>query len=140
MESGTTEIAGIIIRSDDPLFLTVVGLHLLAGLTAVIAGLVAMFSPKRRGRHSQGGNVYFWSITGVFATAAALAFLRGPENFHLFALGTAALALTCIGRAARRGRWQNSLRSRDAAVVVTAEAMSPSLTPQRVSATAKAWP
>ena len=110
MASGTTEVAGIIIHSDDPLFLAVVGFHLLAGLTAVTAGLVAMFSPKRRGRHSQWGNVYFWGIVGVFATATTLTLLRGPEDLPLFVLAVAALALAWIGRETRRGRWQNSLR------------------------------
>ena len=110
MESGTTEIAGIIIHSDDTLFLTVVGLHLLAGLTAVTSGFVAMFSPKRRGRHSQSGNVYFWGIVGVFATATTLTLLRGPEDIPLVVLAVAALAFAWIGRDARRGRWRNSLR------------------------------
>jgi hypothetical protein len=110
MESGTTEIAGIVIHSDDPLFLGIVGLHLFAGLTAVTAGLVAMFSSKRRGRHSQWGNIYFWAIAAVFATVSILVLLRGPEDLHLFALGVFAFAMAWIGRAARRGRWRNSLR------------------------------
>jgi hypothetical protein len=107
---GTTEVAGLIIHSDDPLFLSIVALHVAAGLGAVTAGLVAMFSRKRRGRHSQSGNVYFWAIGVVFASATALALLRGPEDFHLVLLGAAALAAAWIGRSARRGRWRNSLR------------------------------
>jgi uncharacterized membrane protein len=110
MQTGATEIAGIVIHSDDPLFLSVVGVHLLAGLAAVTAGLVAMFSKKRRGRHSQWGNIYFWAIVAVFASATLLATLRGPEDFHLFLLGAAAFALAWIGRSARRGRWRSSLR------------------------------
>jgi hypothetical protein len=46
----------------------------------------------------------------VFATATTLTVLRGPEDWHLFVLGAIAFALAWIGRAARRGRWQNSLR------------------------------
>ncbi len=106
----TTEVAGLIIHSDDPLFLSVVGAHVASGLVAVTAGLVAMFSPKRRGRHSRWGNVYFWAIVAVFASAALLASLRGPEDVHLFLLGALAFAAAWVGRSARRGRWRNSLR------------------------------
>jgi hypothetical protein len=110
MQNGTTEIAGIVIHSDEPLFLSVVGLHVLAGLVAVTAGLVAMFFKKRRGPHSQWGNLYFWAIAAVFASATLLASLRGPQDIHLFLLGAAAFACAWIGRSARRGRWRNSLR------------------------------
>ena len=111
MHVGTTEVAGLVIHSDEPLFLSVIGVHVAAGLIAVTSGLVAMFSPKRRGRHSQWGNVYFWAIAAVFASATVLAALRGPEDFHLFLLGAFAFAAAWIGRSARRGRWRNSLRA-----------------------------
>lgn len=110
MHAGTTEVAGLIIHSDDPLFLSVVGAHVVSGLVAVTAGLVAMFSPKRHGRHSQWGNVYFWAIVAVFASATLLASLRGSEDFHLFLLGAFAFAAAWVGRSARRGRRRNSLR------------------------------
>jgi hypothetical protein len=110
MRDGTTEFAGLVIHSDDPLFLTIVAFHVLAGLTAVTAGLVAMFSPKRRGRHSQWGNVYFWAIVALFASASTLALLRGPEDLALVLLGAGALITAWVGRSARRGRWRNSLR------------------------------
>lgn len=110
MHGGTTEVAGLIIHSDDPLFLSVIAVHVASGLVAVIAGLVAMFSPKRRGRHSRWGNIYFWGIGAVFASATLLASLRGPEDFHLFLLGALAFAAAWVGRSARRGLWRNSLR------------------------------
>lgn len=110
MHDGTTEVAGLIIHSDDPFFLSVVGVHVAAGLSAVTAGLIAMFSRKQRGRHSQWGNIYFWAIVAVFASATVLASLRGPEDFHLFLLGALAFASAWVGRSARRGRWRNSLR------------------------------
>jgi hypothetical protein len=110
VQHGTTEIAGLIIHSDDPLFLSIVALHVAAGLVAVMAGLVAMFSRKRRGWHSQSGSVYFWAIGFVFVSATVLALLRGPQDLHLVLLGAAALAAAWIGRSARRGRWRNSLR------------------------------
>ncbi len=110
MQDGVTEFAGIVIHSDDPLFLTIVALHFMAGLFAVTAGVVAMLSRKQRGGHSRWGAAYFWSICAVFTSAAALTFLRGPEDLHLLLLGASALATAWIGSSARRGRWRNSTR------------------------------
>ena len=60
MESeDTTIVLGIPIPSTDPVFLAIVGVHVLFGLAAVITGAVAMLSKKGRGRHSNSGTIYF---------------------------------------------------------------------------------
>jgi hypothetical protein len=46
-----TIVAGIEIPSADPVFLTVVGVHILLGLACTVTGAIAMLSQKRRGRH-----------------------------------------------------------------------------------------
>ena len=97
-------IGGIPLPSDAPLFLALIGVHILFGLTCVVAGLVAMLSPKRQGRHPFAGAIYFWSLTGLFITAAALAALRWTEDYHLFVLGALSLASALLGRRARRQR------------------------------------
>lgn len=52
MESETTTIIlGIPIPSNDPVFLTFVGVHVLFGLAAVVTGAVAMLSQKARFHH-----------------------------------------------------------------------------------------
>jgi uncharacterized membrane protein len=56
----TTVVLGIPIPSTDPVFLAIVGVHVLFGLGAVTAGAVAMLSNKGRGRHSNWGTIYFW--------------------------------------------------------------------------------
>ena len=83
----TTFVLGIPIPSADPVFLTVVGVHVLFGLAAVITGPVAMLSKKGRGRHSKWGTIYFWCLFGVFVTMSVLSFMRWAENYHLFILG-----------------------------------------------------
>ncbi|MBI3438493.1 MAG: DUF2306 domain-containing protein [Proteobacteria bacterium] len=110
MHDGHTQVLGLVVHSDDPLFLTMVGLHVIVGLVAVLAGLVAMFSPKRRGRHSRWGTTYFWATVAIFSSATVLTYLRGPEDFRVLALGAAAFASAWVGRSARRGRWHNSVR------------------------------
>lgn len=111
MSAQQTQIAGLIVHSTDPVFLAVVGAHFVVGLTAVLAGLLAILSPKRKGRHVTGGRVYFWSVCGLFGSAAVLTTLRGPEDLPLLALGAGAALSAWIGRSARRGRWGNSLRA-----------------------------
>ncbi len=86
MPSGTTVVAGIEVPSTSVVFLTMVGIHVLLGLVCVVAGAVAMLSPKRNGRHPLFGTVYFWCLSAVFASAASLAAVRWAEDYHLFIL------------------------------------------------------
>jgi hypothetical protein len=100
-----TTVLGIPIPSTDPVFLAVVGVHVVFGLAAVIAGAVAMLSKKGRGRHSNLGTIYFWLLIGIFVTMSTLSFMRWAENYHLFALGALSFASACFGRTAVRWRW-----------------------------------
>jgi hypothetical protein len=105
MSDHTIVVGGIPTPSDDPLFLGVLAVHVVAGLVCVIAGIVAMLSGKRAGRHPTAGGVYYWFLSVVFMTASALAFMRWAEAYHLFILGTLAFAAATLGRTARRQRW-----------------------------------
>lgn len=80
-------------------------MHLAAGLVAVIAGVVAMLSRKRAGRHPQAGTVYYWALAVVFVTMSILAIPRWSEDYHLFALGLLSFIAATIGRTARRSLW-----------------------------------
>jgi len=55
-----TVIAGIEIPSTSPLFLGVVGFHVLVGLASVVTGAGAMLSRKAAGRHPNSGAAYYW--------------------------------------------------------------------------------
>jgi hypothetical protein len=101
-----TVVLGIPIPSSDPVFLAIVGIHVLFGLAAVTIGAIAMLSKKMRGRHSSSGTVYFRCLFGVFVTMSALAFMRWAENYHLFILGVLSFAFAYFGRAAVRRRWR----------------------------------
>lgn len=106
----TTNIAGIEIPSANPIFLAVVGIHILLGLGCVVIGAVAMLSPKRAGRHPRYGTIYFWCLAGIFVTASGLAVTRWAEDYHLFILGTLSFVSAYCGRQARRQRWRNWVR------------------------------
>ncbi len=110
MPHDTTAILGIVVPSTDPVFLTVVGFHVLAGLVCVVTGAVAMLSVKRPGRHPSFGTIYFWFLLAVFASATALSVVRWAEDYHLFILGALAFAAASLGRLARRQRWRGWVR------------------------------
>lgn len=101
-----TVVGGIPIPSTSPLFLSIVAIHVLLGLSCALTGLVAMLSTKGRGRHSRFGTVYFWCLSGGFVTASALALVRWREDYPLFLLGTLSYAAAYLGRRALRHRWQ----------------------------------
>src|SRR5579864_630842 len=110
MTDGITNVAGIEIPSADPVFLAVVGVHVLLGLACVVTGAIAMLSPKRAGRHPLYGTIYFWCLAGIFLTASVLAVVRWAEDYHLFILGTLSFAAAYLGREAKRQRWRNWAR------------------------------
>lgn len=100
-----TIVFGIEIPSTDPLFLAVVGLHVIVGLACVFTGAIAMLSRKRPGRHPRYGTIYYWCLAVVFASATALSAARWADDYHLFILGALSFTAATLGRTARRARW-----------------------------------
>lgn len=103
---GITVILGIPIPSANPIFLGVIGIHVLFGLAAVITGAFAMLSKKGHGRHTNFGTIYFWCLSGVFVTMSVVSFMRWAEDYYLFILGVLSFASACFGRGAIRLRWR----------------------------------
>jgi hypothetical protein len=99
-------ILGIPIPSSSPVFLSIVAVHVAAGLVCTVAGIIAMLSPKRAGRHPTSGTVYYWSLFVVFLTMAALSILRWPHNTHLLVLGILSFGSGVVGRRVRRRLWR----------------------------------
>jgi hypothetical protein len=100
-----TVIEGFEIPFDGPLFLTVLGIHVAAGLTCVVSGIFAMLARKQQGTHSKSGKVYYWFLRVVFITATLMAVARWKEDYHLFILGVVSFAAAFIGRLAARKKW-----------------------------------
>jgi uncharacterized membrane protein len=111
MSSASTTIAGIEIPSSNPIFVgVVVGIHIPLGLACVVLGVMAMLSTKGRGRHSTFGQVYYWCLLALFASATFLSVMRWAENYHLFVLGALSFASGWLGRRALRQRWSSWAR------------------------------
>ena len=112
-------VLGIPIPSSSPIFLSIVALHVAAGLVCTIAGIAAMLTSKRAGRHPAAGAIYYWSLVVVFLSMAALSILRWPANTHLFVLGILSFGAGTVGRAARRRRWRGWLRVHVAGMAIS---------------------
>ncbi|TIN21893.1 MAG: DUF2306 domain-containing protein [Mesorhizobium sp.] len=100
-----TVILGNQIPSTDPVFLWIVGFHILIGIPCVISGALAMLSRKGQGRHSSFGSLYFWFLMTLFGSAAILSAMRWEHNYHLFILGLLAVSAAIFGISAARRRW-----------------------------------
>ena len=102
-------VAGFELPSDSPVFLAILAVHVPIGLGAVVTGIGAMLSGKRRGRHSTFGTIYYWCLGALFVSSTALAAMRWYEDYHLLILGAVSFGAAVVGRAARRRRWNTSI-------------------------------
>jgi hypothetical protein len=79
-------VLGIPIPSSSPVFLTIVAVHVIAGIVCTLAGVAAMLAPKRSGRHPYAGTVYFLEPSGSFpfhgrSISSPLAGQQSPLHF-----------------------------------------------------------
>jgi Phosphatidylinositolglycan class N (PIG-N) len=108
MSDETTIVFGVPVPSVGPLL---PGRRaFLVGITCVVAGIAAMLSQKRRGRHSTFGTTYYWCLSVLVVSATGLSLVRWTENYHLFVLGALSLIAATIARTALRQHWRNRLR------------------------------
>ena len=110
MPGDTTIVFGVPVPSVDPVFLAVVRFHIVVGIACVVAGIAAMLSYKRRGRHSTFGTIYYRCLGLVVASATGLSVVRWAENYHLFFLGALSMIAATVARTALRHRWRHWVR------------------------------
>lgn len=58
--------------------------HILTGVICLISGLFAMFSKKRRGKHTKSGTIYHGSYVLVFITALLMSIIHWESSQYLF--------------------------------------------------------
>jgi len=110
MPAETTVLLGIEVPSTNPVFLTIVAMHIAVGLVCVVVGAIGMLSPKGPGRHPLMGKIYYWCLSAVFVSATGLSVVRWAEDYHLFILGVLSFAAAALGRTARRRRWPERIK------------------------------
>ena len=98
----TARILGDQVGSVAPVFLAILAVHVLAGLTAVVTGAIAALVRKGSTQHVRAGRWYYRAITVVFATATALAAMRWRQDYYLFIIGAIAFTAATIGYQHRR--------------------------------------
>ena len=97
-----SRILGDQVGSTAPAFLAILSIHVIAGLTAVVAGAAAALARKGSPRHIRAGRWYYRAITALFATATVLAAIRWRQDYYLFLIGAVAFSAATIGYQHRR--------------------------------------
>jgi hypothetical protein len=107
MFEGTPFIAdGLHIPSDNPVFITILAVHIVSAFICVVAGIVAMFAKKQPGIHPKAGTIYYWSLLTVFITVTIIAIGRWTEDYYLFILGLISFGSAFMARLAVKGKCQ----------------------------------
>ncbi len=89
---------GIPVPSDNKVFLSIVGIHILLAIICVLSGLGSMVSKKGGRTHRTSGKVYYWGLLFVFITVVPLSIIRWPLNNHLLVLGALSFFCAHFGR------------------------------------------
>jgi cobalamin synthase len=97
-----SHILGTEVGSTAPLFLAFLAIHVVAGLTAVVAGAIAALTRKGSPRHIRAGRTFYRAITVLFVTAVALTAMRPRQDYHLLIIGTVAFVAAVAGVQHRR--------------------------------------
>lgn len=72
-------------------------IHIAAGFTALLFGLVAMLTTKGQAWHNKTGLIYFWAMMIVALTSTIISLSSSPINLFLFVVGIFSFYLTFTG-------------------------------------------
>lgn len=97
-------ILGDHVGSTAPVFLAILAVHVVSGLTAVITGATAALTRKGSPRHIRAGRWYYRAVAAVFATAIGLAAMRWSQDYYLVIIGAVSFTAATIGYLHRRLR------------------------------------
>jgi hypothetical protein len=100
------EVDGIGMLFESSAFFPILGVHILAGLVCVVAGIMSMVSEKRAGLHPGCGTIYHCGLAVLVTSADFLAAAHWTDDRLLLALGGVSFGASCLGRTARRQNWQ----------------------------------
>ena len=101
---------GLEIPDAGPVFLAALVVHVLAGLSAVVAGALAATARKRRGRHPRAGLVYLWCLGFVAASALVMAIIRWEHSAYLLLLAALLVGLGTMGWMSQPNRFPRRVR------------------------------
>ncbi|MGE8078689.1 DUF2306 domain-containing protein [Peribacillus loiseleuriae] len=83
--------------------------HILTGGICLIIGLFAMFTKKKKGKHTISGEIYHYSYVIVFVTAVIMSILHWEKSQYLFYIALFSYGLALFGYLAVKKKWKNWL-------------------------------
>jgi uncharacterized membrane protein len=89
-------------------FTPVLAVHIAAGFTALLTGLVAIISRKGQRLHHMNGKIYFWSMLTVAISAAIMSLMKDLDFFlmlSVFSFYSAYSGFMAIRNKPRSARW-----------------------------------
>jgi|ERR1700723_2231611 hypothetical protein len=101
MAQTVLELDGIEMLFKSSAFFPLLGLHILAGLVCLVAGIVTIASAKRPGLHPISGTIYHRSLVVLVISAGFLAAAHWTDDRLLLVLGFVSFSVSCLGRTAR---------------------------------------
>ena len=105
MNEQETILFGILVPSDNKLFLTIGVIHILLGIICELSGFAAMICRKGSSVHTLSVKIYYWGLLFVFTTVIPLSIMRWPHNNHLLVMGILSFLFAYLGwRLARNPR------------------------------------
>lgn len=72
-------------------------IHIIAGSICLISGVFAMAFKKRKGKHTNVGQLYHASYVAVFLTAVLMAIIHWQESQYLFYIALFSYGLALLG-------------------------------------------
>lgn len=111
------DIPGLPTPAAGPVFDAALLVHIAAGITSVVAGMLAMLTRKGGPWHVRSGRVFLGAITVLFTTMLVMTVIRWPATIHLAALGTIALTAAVLG-------WRNRRRGQSDRIHITLMALA----------------
>src|SRR6478609_10262291 len=109
-EVGVIEIDWLLIPDAGGVFLAVLAVHVLAGVTCVVSGAMAALARKRPGRHPRAGTFYLGGLLVLVITAGVLAVVRWPHDAYLLLIACVTATFAGAGWWARRRRPEGWIR------------------------------
>lgn len=69
------------------MFHAILTIHIFSGTLGLMLGPVALLARKRKGRHTNFGEAYHWTMLLVCFTASAVAILQWEKNWYFLFIG-----------------------------------------------------
>lgn len=89
-------------------FTPILVVHIAAGFTALVTGLIAIISRKGQRIHRMNGKIYFWSMLSVAISAAIMSLMKDLDFFlmlSVFSFYSAYSGFMAIRNKTRSARW-----------------------------------